>query len=477
MDLFASPPPIGSHVNFNLGPNIDEFINRLAKQLQSSCYDHIHMTEMFVPHYDSRTQLEMSSYHVKLISSLHMYKLSCYEVFNVVRMIGASYNGMHGRILPTATVDITGVVSLQIECLQMNEIRNYFRSLINDTIQTDPLNITIGVYTGPNIFAFTQWLENELLKNATYFPTFYCDVIELSEHFNGIIAHYPIRLQTLNNGTIPPVAGQLTATNTPAIHQNENFSRDFITDMNNIYNTDSKYGQVDNHGGIGDETNEYSHFSSVFDTFVSINQPSRVGDLSGLLSTKVAGNILGASPVADGIAVVKSVTETSPKTRVGEASNGKSGSPKTVLTPRRPPVTPLKPKGDVREGDWICTACNGHNFSNKLACFTCHRARVGGETTIGGSKEGTTVAAYDDENNMKQAVTTPSSGSSGIIMAGDWECPKCKENVFAKRNRCYKCSTCKPKSLYSSSSPDKSPINKQSPKSSRNNVSSQSHRL
>ena len=485
MDLFASLPPIGSHVRFILGPNIDDFINRLAKQLQVSCYDQIRMTEMFVPQYDSRVQLGTSPFCVKMIDSLHLYKLSCNEIFNIVRMIGSSYNGMYGQVTPIATVDSNGVVSLKIDCLKMNEIRGYFRSIINDTMQTDPLNITIGVYTGPNILAFTQWLENELLKNSVYFPSFYCDVIELSEHFNGIIAHYPIRLQTLNNGTIPQVNSPSTASTTPAVHQNEHFSRDFITDMNNIYNADSKYSQVDSHRGIGDETNEYSHFSSIFDTFASINQQDHVGEYGDLLSTKSIGNIpvengdfsrrSAPSPVVPSTKLI--TTEVSPKSRAVDAQLGKSTSPKTVLMPRRPPITPLKPKGDVREGDWICTACNGHNFSNKLACFTCHKARVGGEATIGGAKEGVALVASDDENNVKQAVTTPTSGSSGVIMAGDWECPKCKENVFAKRNRCYKCSTCKPKSLYSSGSPDRSPISKQSPQSNRSHGSSLGHRL
>ena len=30
------------------------------------------------------------------------------------------------------------------------------------------------------------------------------------------------------------------------------------------------------------------------------------------------------------------------------------------------------------------------------------------------------------------------------IKPGDWCCPKCNENVFAKRNRCYRCTTPRP---------------------------------
>ena len=89
---------------------------------------------------------------------------------------------------------------------------------------------------------------------------------------------------------------------------------------------------------------------------------------------------------------------------------------------------PRKPKdGDVRDGDWICSGCKGHNFASKIACFTCRSARPPG-----------------------YVIDTPDA-TAGDVKAdrkpGDWTCPKCNENVFAKRNRCYKCSTSKPKSV------------------------------
>jgi len=90
---------------------------------------------------------------------------------------------------------------------------------------------------------------------------------------------------------------------------------------------------------------------------------------------------------------------------------------------------PRKPKdGDVRDGDWICSGCKGHNFASKIACFTCRTPRPPGYVID------TPDAANGD-------------GAKADRKPGDWTCPKCTENVFAKRNRCYKCSTSKPKNM------------------------------
>jgi hypothetical protein len=98
--------------------------------------------------------------------------------------------------------------------------------------------------------------------------------------------------------------------------------------------------------------------------------------------------------------------------------------------PRRPPVTPKNPDGDIRDGDWTCHHCNGHNFASKLACFTCHKIRPGFEDAL---------AVDAIASNGEEGEATPTK-----VKPGDWTCPKCKENVFAKRSRCYKCSNPRP---------------------------------
>ena len=102
----------------------------------------------------------------------------------------------------------------------------------------------------------------------------------------------------------------------------------------------------------------------------------------------------------------------------------------THPVPRRPPVTSKNPDGDVRDGDWICHHCNGHNFASKLACFTCHKIRPGFEDALAANAAG---------GNGDDGESTPTR-----VMPGDWTCPKCNENVFAKRSRCYKCSNPRP---------------------------------
>jgi len=91
--------------------------------------------------------------------------------------------------------------------------------------------------------------------------------------------------------------------------------------------------------------------------------------------------------------------------------------------PRQPPVTPNKPEGDVRDGDWNCHHCNGHNFSSKLACFTCHKIRPG----------------FEDALAVNTATSNGDIGEATRVMPGDWVCPMCRLNNFAKRSRCYKC--------------------------------------
>ena len=101
-----------------------------------------------------------------------------------------------------------------------------------------------------------------------------------------------------------------------------------------------------------------------------------------------------------------------------------------MVMPRQPPRTDVHPEGDVRDGDWLCDSCGGHNFATKIACFTCRCPRPPGYA-LPAATEG-----EEAENREGKMGTT--------VLPGDWTCPNCKENVFAKRNRCYKCSTSRP---------------------------------
>ena len=102
------------------------------------------------------------------------------------------------------------------------------------------------------------------------------------------------------------------------------------------------------------------------------------------------------------------------------------------VTPRQPPKTAERPEGDLRDGDWICPGCQGHNFSSKIACFTCRMPRTPSALS--------SLATQGTERDGAEGPVRPQT-----VMPGDWTCPTCKENVFAKRHRCYKCSTSKPR--------------------------------
>lgn len=36
------------------------------------------------------------------------------------------------------------------------------------------------------------------------------------------------------------------------------------------------------------------------------------------------------------------------------------------------------PPADMRDGDWLCVDCNGHNYASRDACFKCHAPRPAG---------------------------------------------------------------------------------------------------
>ena len=92
-------------------------------------------------------------------------------------------------------------------------------------------------------------------------------------------------------------------------------------------------------------------------------------------------------------------------------------------------------RGDTRghkSGDWICPKCNNHNFANKKVCnrTNCEQPKPrgdGGRRDTRGRKSGNSKGF--ENPNMKP---------------GDWNCPKCKNHNFAKREVCNRCDTRKP---------------------------------
>ncbi len=86
----------------------------------------------------------------------------------------------------------------------------------------------------------------------------------------------------------------------------------------------------------------------------------------------------------------------------------------------------------VKSGDWICPKCKNHNFANKKVCnrSNCEQPKPRGVSGRRDTRRREFGQSRGHENpNMKP---------------GDWNCPKCKNHNFAKRDVCNRCDTRKP---------------------------------
>ena len=82
---------------------------------------------------------------------------------------------------------------------------------------------------------------------------------------------------------------------------------------------------------------------------------------------------------------------------------------------------------NMKSGDWNCPKCKNHNFANKKVCNRtgCEEPKPRG----GGRGRDSRGQRSFGDSNMKP---------------GDWNCPKCKNHNFAKREVCNRCDTRKP---------------------------------
>ena len=76
---------------------------------------------------------------------------------------------------------------------------------------------------------------------------------------------------------------------------------------------------------------------------------------------------------------------------------------------RYPSMGGLPP--NARPGDWMCRACNNHNFADKVNCNRC---------------------------KVSKDVFIASTG----MREGDWLCPSCNNHNFKDKVVCNKCAAC-----------------------------------
>ena len=86
----------------------------------------------------------------------------------------------------------------------------------------------------------------------------------------------------------------------------------------------------------------------------------------------------------------------------------------------------------VKSGDWICPKCKNHNFANKKVCnrSNCEQPKPRG----GGGRRDPRRREFSQSRGYENPNMKP----------GDWNCPKCKNHNFAKRDVCNRCDTRKP---------------------------------
>eukprot|EP00927_Polykrikos_kofoidii_P009460 TRINITY_DN13944_c0_g1_i2.p1 TRINITY_DN13944_c0_g1~~TRINITY_DN13944_c0_g1_i2.p1 ORF type:complete len:294 (+),score=43.70 TRINITY_DN13944_c0_g1_i2:108-989(+) len=83
----------------------------------------------------------------------------------------------------------------------------------------------------------------------------------------------------------------------------------------------------------------------------------------------------------------------------------------------------------LRDGDWICSACNYHNFASRTTCNQCLQVRrrlLPKESSE--AKAGSEKGEMDCQNSK----------------SGDWVCPTCKIRNHSKADSCQKCHTRQP---------------------------------
>ena len=135
----------------------------------------------------------------------------------------------------------------------------------------------------------------------------------------------------------------------------------------------------------------------------------------------------------------------------GGLTGGLAGGMGAAGMPRVPPGSMAGPSGvQMRPGDWICQACNNHNYADKIACNRCrvpkpgqwHGMPGGGPTMRQGDWICRACANhnYADKTSCNRCKLEKNVYITATGMReGDWICPSCNNHNYADKTACNKC--------------------------------------
>ncbi|XP_065155387.1 zinc finger Ran-binding domain-containing protein 2 [Atheta coriaria] len=89
------------------------------------------------------------------------------------------------------------------------------------------------------------------------------------------------------------------------------------------------------------------------------------------------------------------------------------------------PPPPPSLKGGSSEGDWTCADCSNINFAWRNACNRCAKART---------------PTFQKKKKLGQEIGKQAAEKSrGLFSADDWQCNKCGNVNWARRQQCNVC--------------------------------------
>lgn len=108
---------------------------------------------------------------------------------------------------------------------------------------------------------------------------------------------------------------------------------------------------------------------------------------------------------------------------------------------------------DVKPGDWKCPGCGLNVFARRFECFKCNTPKpvlklwekcdsVTGSEYFRNRVTGEMV--WEAPTDVDADFTGGALDARDGIRPGDWICPGCGLNVFAKKTECFKCKTPRP---------------------------------